>query len=106
MNKNNIKITFGFIKQVFITLLSFSRLLASMTNVPNFTTLIPLNDQPCMARLTLIDLNPDEYNQVLRYYPFMVNLERSSRSCTIFDDPSGQKCVPNKIEDVNLNVII
>ena len=59
-----------------------------------------------MARLTLIDLNPDEYNQVLRYYPFMVNLERSSRSCTIFDDPSGQKCVPNKIEDVNLNVII
>ena len=54
MNKNNIKITFGFIKQVFITLLSFSRLLASVTSVPNFTTFISLNDQPCMARLILL----------------------------------------------------
>ena len=28
-----------------------------------------------MARPTLIDLNPDEYNQGLRCYPFMVNLD-------------------------------
>ena len=29
-----------------------------------------------MTRPTLIDLNPDENNQGLRYYPFMVNLDK------------------------------
>ena len=35
-----------------------------------------------MARPTLIDLNPDEYNQGFLYYP------------------SNKICVPNKTEDV------
>ena len=29
-----------------------------------------------MTRPTLIDLNPDENNQGLHYYPFMVNLDK------------------------------
>ena len=29
-----------------------------------------------MTRPTLIDLNPDKYNQELRCYPFMVKLDR------------------------------
>ena len=57
-----------------------------------------------MTRPTLIDFNPDEYNQGLHYYPFMVNLDRCIGSCNSFDDPSSRKCVANKTEDVNLNV--
>ena len=47
-----------------------------MTNVSNFTTCISLNNPPCLIRLTLIDSNSDEYNQGLRYYLFIVNLDR------------------------------
>ena len=53
---------FWFIKQVFITLLSFSGSLASMTNASNFTTCICLSNQPCATRTTPTDLNPVEYN--------------------------------------------
>ena len=47
---------FRLIKQVVISLLSFSESLSSMANVSNFTTYISLNNQPCMTRPTLIDL--------------------------------------------------
>ena len=47
-----------------------------MANVSNSTTCLSLNNHPCMTRPNLIHLNPDEYNQELRYHPFMVNLNR------------------------------
>ena len=53
---------------------------------------------------TLIDLNPDEYNQGLCYYSFMVNLYRCNESCSTLDDLSNRTCILNKIEDVNLSV--
>ena len=34
----------------------------------------------------------------------MVNLDRCNRSCNTFDDTSGKMCVPNKTENVNMNV--
>ena len=55
---------FRLIKQVFIALLSFS---GSLT-----TTSVSLNNEPCMIRPTLIDLNPVELN----YYPFMISLDK------------------------------
>ena len=41
-----------------------------------------------MTRPYLSDLNPDEYNHGLPYYPFMVNLDRWNGSCNLLDDPS------------------
>ena len=55
---------FRLIKQVFILLLSFSKSLA--------TKCLSLNDEPCMVRPTLIDLNHVE----LKYYPFMISLDK------------------------------
>ena len=52
---------FSLIKQVFIVLLSFIEYLA--------TKCLFLNDELCMIRPTLIDLNHAE----LKYYPFMIN---------------------------------
>ena len=51
---------FSLIKQVFILLLSFSSSLAAKR--------LFLNDEPCMVRPTLIDLNPVE----LKYYLFVI----------------------------------
>ena len=34
----------------------------------------------------------------------MVNLDRCNRSCNNFDYPFGRICVPNKMENININV--
>ena len=74
---------FSLIKQVSIVLLSFS---SSSARVK--TKYLFLNDEPCMVRPTLIDLNPAE----LKYYLFiMISLDKCSGSCKVL---SPQKCVP------------
>ena len=55
---------FRLIKQVFITLLSFSGSLA--------TKCVSLNNEPCTARPTLSDLNLIE----LIHYPLMISLDK------------------------------
>ena len=47
-----------------------------------------LNNHKCITQPTLIELNPYKYNQGLRYYPFMVNLDRCNESCNTLSDPS------------------
>ena len=67
---------FRLIKQVFMSLLSFSGTFASMANVSNITTVMSLNNHQYVTRRTLIDLNPGEYNQGFRYLIFIVKLDR------------------------------
>ena len=72
---------FSLIKQVFIVFLSFSSSLA--------TKCLSLNDEPCMVRLTLIDLIPLD----LKYYPFIISLYKCNGSCNVL---SPKICVPKK----------
>ena len=65
------------IKQLFVVLLSSSESLAHIAMVR--TKCLSLNDELCMVRPTLIDLNPVE----LRYYPFMISLDRCNGSCNV-----------------------
>ena len=60
---------FSLIKQVFIVLLNFIESLAR-----DQTKCLILNDEPCMVKPTLIDLNPVE----LKYYPFIISLDKYS----------------------------
>ena len=48
-----------------------------------------LNDESCMTRLTLNDLNPIVPN----YYPFMIDLSRCRGNCNAVDDLSTKICV-------------
>ena len=66
---------------MFIVLLSFS--------IPLATKYLSLNDQSCMVKHNLIDLNPVE----LKYYQFMVRLDKRDRSCNVL---SPKICVPKK----------
>ena len=43
---------------------------------------------------TLINLHPNEYSQVLHYYPFAIKLDRCVGSCNIVNDLSHNVCVP------------
>ena len=78
---------FSLIKQVFIVLVSFSESLA--------TKCVSLNDEICMVRPTLIDLNPIE----LKYYPFMISLDK----CNVL---SPKICVLKKTKDINVKVLV
>ena len=83
------------IKQVFILLLSFS---SSLVCIADQTKCLSLNDDPCMFRPTLIDLNPVE----LKYYPFMISLD----SCNVMETVISYllKCVFQKKQDTNTEV--
>ena len=74
---------FSVIKQVFIILLSFSSSLA--------TKCVSLNDEPCIVRSTIIDLNPVE----LKCYPLIISLDKCNGSCNVLSPKicvSKDKC--------------
>ena len=55
-----------------------------------------LNDEPRIARPTLIDLIPAE----LQYYPFMMSLNKFTGSCNAL---SPKICFPKETKGVNVN---
>ena len=57
-----------FIKLALIALLSFRESLARVAKVSDRTKCISLNNDTCLARPTLIDLNSNE----LHYYPLLL----------------------------------
>ena len=72
---------------LFIVSLSFSSSLA--------TKCLFLNDEPCMVKPTLLDLNPVE----LKHYPFMISLNKFIESCNAL---SPKICVPKETKDINV----
>ena len=58
-----------------------------------------LNNEKCKSRPFLIDLNPIK----LKYYPFMITLEKCNGSCNTLSKISGRVCVPNKTKNLKLN---
>ena len=58
----------------FIALLRFS---SSLARDP--TKYLFLNDEPCVVRPTLINMNPVG----LKYYPFMISLDKCTGSCNV-----------------------
>ena len=57
-----------------------------------------------MTKLTLINLYPNEYSLEFHYHPLAVKLDKCVGSCNTINDLSNKVCVPNKIEDLNLNM--
>ena len=58
-----------------------------------------------MTYPTVINLHSHEYNQILWYYSFVVGLDRCFGSCNTLDELSNRVCIPNKTEDLNVNVL-
>ena len=75
---------------LFIVFLSFRESLAC--DQPKYMF---LNDEPCMVRPTLIDMNPNGF----KYYPFMTSLNKYTGSCNVL---SPKICVPKETKDTNI----
>ena len=68
---------------------------------PLGTNFMSLDNEPCMGRPTINDLNHIE----LQYYPFMISLNKCSGSCNAANNFSPKICVPSKTKDVNVKVL-
>ena len=75
---------------LFIVLSGFSKSLAR-----DRTKYLFLNDEPCMVRPALIDMNPNE----LKYYPFMISLDKCTGSCNALSLKMGP---PKETKDINV----
>ena len=78
---------------------------AGLVNGSNHTKSVLLSNQKYMIQATLINLHPNEYSQEFHYYSFAVKLDRCVGSFNTLNDLSNKVSVPNKTEDLNLNVI-
>ena len=61
-----------------------------------------LNDEPCLVRPTLLDMNLNE----LKYYPFMISLIKCTGNCNVL---SPKICVPKETKNIYIkafNVIL
>ena len=92
MKNYDIRIMFTLLKHMFIALLGFNGSLA--------TKCVSLNNEPCMTRPTLIDLNSIELN----YCSFMISLDKFNGSCNVVDDLSAKICVSIKTKDANVEI--
>ena len=88
---------FSLNKQVFVVSLRFNESLARITKVSERTKCLFLNDEPCMVRPNLIDLNPVE----LKYYPFMISLDKIAGNCNVL---FPKICFPKERKDINVKV--
>ena len=70
----------------------------------NHTKCVSLSSQKCEIQPTFIKLHPNEYSQEFHYYPFTIKLNKWVGSCNTLNDLSSKVCVPNKTEDLNLNL--
>ena len=61
---------------------------------------MPLNNEPCISRPTLIDLNAIELNHFL----FMISLGKCNGSCNVVDELPTKICIPSETKHVNVKV--
>ena len=57
----------------------FTLFLSSLARIADLQKCQFLNDEPCMVRHTIIDMNSVE----LQYYPFIISLNKCAEICSV-----------------------
>ena len=93
---------FGFIKKLFIGLLSVCTLVRfSRSLPPNYKRpikCVSLNNHPRQARKTLVNIN----SEGTLFYSFTVSVNKSGGSYNTIDDPCARVCVLNKTKNMDV----
>ena len=90
---------FELIKKIFIWLWT------SIVSASNHTKCMLLSNQKCIIQPALNNIHPGEYSQKFHYCPFAVKLDRCVGSRNTLNDLSNQVYVPNKTDNLSLNVL-
>ena len=86
---------FGFIKKIFLTVLSCVNPLSATP-----LSCISMNNQECKVRPEIINVNSNEPI----FYPFSIKTSKCSGSCNNINDPYAKICVPDVVKDLNVKV--
>ena len=86
---------FSFIKRVFV--LGLTVLSSSTTGALNC---VSMNSQKCKVRPKIVDINS---NSPI-FYPFSIKVNKCSGNCYKINDPYAKICVPDTVEDLNVNL--
>ena len=83
---------FGLIKEMFIVLLNVCILVSFARSLPSKepTKCLTLNNRPCKARPTLVNIKSDE---TLFFFPFTVSVSKCGRSCNTINVSYARVCV-------------
>ena len=83
----------GFIKKLFLTVLSCVNLLSATP-----LSCISTNNQECKVRPEIINVNSDEP----LFYPFSIKTSKCSGSCNNINDSYANICVLDVVKDLNV----
>ena len=61
---------------------------------------VSLNNRPCQARPTLVDINSNE----TPFYPFAASVNKCGIICKTSDESYARVCVSNKVEHMNVKL--
>ena len=87
---------FVFIKKIFSARLGFISSIVSTT----LLSCISVNSQACKVRPGNINFNSNE----LVIYPFGIKTSKCGGSCININNPYAKRCVPDAVNDLNVNV--
>ena len=59
-----------------------------------------MNNQECKARPKIIDVNNNEPV----FYPYSINVNKYSGSCSNINDPYAKLCIPDMVKNINVKV--
>ena len=85
---------FSFVKKVLVLGLTV------LSNVTNALKCLSMNNQPCIIRPEIININSN--NPI--FYPFSVKINRCSGNCNNINDPYARICVPDIVKNLNVKV--
>ena len=87
-----------FIKKVFFLALT---ILSDFTNVNSLLNCISIKIQECKIRPEIININSN--NPI--FYPFSIKTNKCSGSCNNINNPYAKICIPDVINNLNVNNI-
>ena len=85
----------GLIKKAFAVITTFFNL-----SYENFLECISMNNQECIARPKIIDVNGNEPV----FYPYSIKVNKCRGSCNNINDPYAKLCVPDIVKNINVKV--
>ena len=88
---------FGFVKQIYISAMTFFGCNLSSVNP---VKCISMNNQECKLRPKIVNVNIDE----LAFFPFSIKTSKCSGSCNKINDSYPKLCVPNVVKNINTKV--
>ena len=98
---------FGFVKQLFVSVMIFFGSNISSVNLLNAVPLnavpmkcVSINNQEYKIRLEIININRNEP----LFYPYSIKVNKCSGSCNNINDPCSKLCVPNIVKNMNIKV--